>query len=305
MVDLSVRIGKSTFKNPVFTASGTFGYGLEFSGFLNVSALGAISVKGLSLNPVEGNPGPRIIETPSGMLNAIGLQNVGVREFVKTILPVLVKKKTCVIANIYGKTVDEYGEIAEVLDDADGVEALELNISCPNVQEGGILFGQDPRMASSVVRRVRESTGKTLIVKLSPNVSDIVAIARAVEDSGADALSLINTLLGMAVDLDNRKPVLKSVMGGLSGPAVKPVALRMVHQVFAHIAIPIIGVGGIMDCRDALEFIVTGATAVQVGTANFINPSASIEILEGIKSYFEKNGITRIEELRGTLNTGM
>ncbi len=303
MTDLSVAIGKSRFKNPVFTASGTFGYGLEFAEFLDLSSLGAVTVKGLSRYPAEGNAGPRIIETSAGMLNAIGLQNVGVESFITGILPALRERKATVIANIYGKAVEDYVAVAALLNEAPGVEALELNISCPNVKEGGIMFGQDPRMASRVVRAVRKATQKTLIVKLSPNVSDITVVARAVEEAGADGLSLINTLLGMAVNLEKKKPVLGSVTGGLSGPAIKPIALRMVHQVHGVVKIPLIGIGGIMDERDALEFIVTGATAVQVGTANFINPMASSEILEGIIKYCESNKIDKIDEVRGTLVT--
>lgn len=303
MTDLSIRIGKSEFKNPVFSASGTFGYGIEYSDFFDISRLGAVIVKGLSIEPVKGNPGPRIFETPSGMMNAIGLQNIGVKNFVEEMLPLLRRSKATVIVNVYGKMEEEYAAVASVLDDAEGVEGLELNISCPNVKKGGIVFGQDPEAAAKVVQAVKRATGKTIIVKLSPNVSDITEIAVAVEDAGADGISLINTLLGMVIDLDNKKSILGNVMGGLSGPAIKPVALRMVYQVSQRVKIPVIGIGGIMNERDALEFMLAGATAIQVGTANFINPRASAEILDGIQSYFERESIEKVSDFTGTLKT--
>lgn len=303
MTDLSVRIGKSEFKNPVFSASGTFGYGIEFTEYFDISRLGAIIVKGLSIEPVKGNPGPRIFETPSGMLNAIGLQNIGVRNFVKDVMPVLRSLKTTIIANIYGKMEEEYAAVASVLDDAEGVEGVELNISCPNVKKGGIAFGQDPVAAARVISAVKKATGKTVIVKLSPNVSDIVEIAVAVEEAGADGVSLINTLLGMVIDLDSKRAILGSTMGGLSGPAIKPVALRMVYQVSRSVNIPVIGIGGIMSYRDALEFMLAGASAVQVGTANFINPRASLEVLDGIISYCEQENIETVGAITGSLKT--
>lgn len=303
MIDLSVRIGKSTFKNPVFSASGTFGYGVEYSDFFDISRLGAVIVKGLSIEPVKGNPGPRIFETASGMLNAIGLQNIGVKNFVSEILPQLRRLDATVIANVYGKMEEEYAAVAAILDDAEGVEGLELNISCPNVKKGGIVFGQDPLAASKVVQAVKKATDKTIIVKLSPNVSDITEIAAAVEDAGVDGISLINTLLGMVIDLDKKKSILGNVMGGLSGPAIKPVALRMVYQVSQRVGVPVIGIGGIMNERDALEFMLAGATAIQVGTANFINPRISEEILDGIQSYFDREEIERVADFTGTLKT--
>ncbi len=302
MTDLTVKIGKSSFKNPVFTASGTFGYGIEFSEFFDISELGAVTVKGLSLEPVSGNPGPRIFETPSGMLNAIGLQNIGVREFVRTVLPRLRELGATVIVNIYGRTEEEYSAVASVLDGAEGVEALELNISCPNVKEGGIAFGANPLLAYNVVAAVRKATSKTLIVKLSPNVTDITEIAVSVEDAGADGISLINTLLGMVIDVERRRALLGTTTGGLSGPAIKPVALRMVYQVFQRVSVPIIGVGGIMNYRDALEFFLAGATAVQIGTANFVNPCASMEILRDLERYFEEAGITSLSDYVGKLS---
>lgn len=303
MTDLSVRIGKSEFKNPVFSASGTFGYGIEFAEYFDISRLGAVIVKGLSIEPVKGNPGPRIFETPSGMLNAIGLQNIGVNDFVKEVMPVLRSLKTTIIANVYGKMEEEYAAVASALDDAEGVEGVELNISCPNVKRGGIAFGQDSVAAARVVSAVKKATGKTVIVKLSPNVSDIVEIAVAVEEAGADGVSLINTLLGMVIDLDSKRAILGSTMGGLSGPAIKPVALRMVYQVSRSVNIPVIGIGGIMSYRDALEFMLAGASAVQVGTANFINPMASLEVLDGIISYCDQENIENIGAITGSLKT--
>lgn len=303
MTDLSVRIGRTEFKNPVFSASGTFGYGVEFAEYFDISKLGAVVVKGLSLDPVKGNPGPRIFETPSGMLNAIGLQNIGVKNFVRDVLPELHGLQATVIANIYGKVEEEYAAVASLLDEAEGLEVIEMNISCPNVKRGGIAFGQDPVVAARVVSEVRRVTTKTVIVKLSPNVADIAEIAVAVEEAGADGVSLINTLLGMVVDLDSKKAILGSTMGGLSGPAIKPVALRMVYQVARSVSIPVIGIGGIMNYRDALEFMLAGATAIQVGTANFINPKASMEVLDGMISYFARENVKNVGMFTGSLKT--
>ncbi len=299
--DLSVDIGGIRLQNPVMTASGTFGYGREFEGLVDLNRLGAIVVKGLSLVPARGNPPPRIVETPCGMLNAIGLENVGLEAFVAEKLPYLETLSVPVIANIYGKTVEEYVRLAERIDALEAVAALEVNISCPNVKAGGVAFGVDPAAARTVIAAVRRATGKPLIAKLSPNVTDITEIARQAEAAGADALSLINTLTGMAVDVDTRKPVLANITGGLSGPAVKPVALRMVWQTARAVGVPVIGIGGIMTPRDALEFLIAGASAVQVGTANFVNPRATMEILDGIASYLIKHHINKAEDIIGTL----
>jgi len=299
--DLSVDIGGIRLQNPVMTASGTFGYGREFEGLVDLNRLGAIVVKGLSLMPARGNPPPRIVETPCGMLNAIGLENVGLEAFVAEKLPYLETLSVPVIANIYGKTVEEYVRLAERIDALEAVAALEVNISCPNVKAGGVAFGVDPAAARTVIAAVRRATGKPLIAKLSPNVTDITEIARQAEAAGADALSLINTLTGMAVDVDTRKPVLANITGGLSGPAVKPVALRMVWQTARAVGVPVIGIGGIMTPRDALEFLIAGASAVQVGTANFVNPRATMEILDGIASYLIKHHINKAEDIIGTL----
>lgn len=297
---LCVEIAGIRLKNPVMTASGTFGYGLEFSPYMDLKRLGAIVVKGLSLRPRQGNPGPRIVETPCGMLNAIGLQNVGVDSFIKDKLPLLKKYDTRVIANIFGETIEEYMEVARRLDGAGGVAALEVNISCPNVKKGGIVFGTDPLEAFKVVLAVRKSTGLPVITKLSPNVTDIKAMVRAVEDGGADAISLINTITGMAVDVEKRRPVLATVTGGLSGPAIRPIAVRMVWEAKKVARVPLIGIGGIMNGRDALEFILAGATAVQVGTANFIEPDAAIKVVEGIEEYVKRHR-TKVVELVGAV----
>jgi len=301
MPDLSVDIGGLKLKNPILTASGTFGYGEEYASFINLNDLGAIIVKGLSLKPRMGNPPPRIIETASGMLNAIGLQNVGVHAFIEKKMPYLRTLEVPVIANILGENAEEYRQIAELLSRAPGVAALEVNISCPNVSKGGIAFGANPDSAMDVVRRVKTVTDLPVIVKLSPNVTDIAMIAEAVESAGADALSLINTITGMSVDIERRIPHLKNITGGLSGPAIKPIALRMVWQVVNRVKIPVIGVGGIMDASDALEFLIVGATAVQIGTANFINPQSTIHILNGLLAYMEKHHIRDIHEIIGTL----
>lgn len=301
--DLSVNIGGLELKNPVMTASGTFGYAKEFDSLIDLERLGGIVVKGLSLKPTKGNPPPRIVETPSGMLNAIGLENVGLDAFVKEKLPFLKTLGTPVIANIYGKTVDEYAQLASRIDTVEGIAGVEVNISCPNVKQGGIAFGADPESAAHVVETVRNSTRKPLMVKLSPNVSDIVRIAKKVEEAGADSLSLINTLTGMAVDIRARKSRLANITGGLSGPAIKPVALRMVWQTAQAVSIPVIGIGGIMTAEDALEFIIAGATAIQVGTANFVNPNATMEIIDGIEAFMLENHIRTIKHLINTLQT--
>lgn len=301
-VDLSVDIGGIVLKNPVMTASGTFGFGTEFSSVVDLNRLGGIIVKGLSLKPAAGNPPPRIVETPCGMLNAIGLENIGVEIFIREKLPLLASVSTPVFANIYGKTVEEYAEIAARLNDVEKVAGVEVNISCPNVTAGGVAFGVDPEMAASVVRAVKEKTSKPVIVKLSPNVTDVVMIARSAEDAGADAVSLINTITGMVIDIEKRVPVLANTTGGLSGPAIRPIAVRMVWQVARAVRIPVIGIGGIMCARDALEFIIAGATAVQVGTANFVNPRATMEIIDGIGQYLTAHGSSDIRELIGALN---
>lgn len=302
--DLTVKLGSLELKNPVMTASGTFGYGQEYAPLVDLNQLGAIVVKGLSLQPRAGNPPPRIIETPCGMLNAIGLANVGIEAFLKEKLPFLKTFGTHVIANIYGHHIDEYGELAAALKGVAGLSALEVNISCPNVQQGGMVFGIDPETSARVTERVLANTDKPVIVKLSPNVTDIRIIARAVEEAGAHALSLINTLTGMAVDIESRRPKLANISGGLSGPAIRPVAVHMVYQVARSVKIPVIGIGGITDYRDALEFLIAGASAVQVGTANFVNPRATLDILEGLRAYCEGKGVDRISTLIGSLEIG-
>ncbi|MCF8081101.1 MAG: dihydroorotate dehydrogenase [Desulfobacterales bacterium] len=301
--DLRVDIGGLVLKNPVMTASGTFGYGREFAELVDLKRLGAVVVKGLSLQPSMGNPPPRIAETACGMLNAIGLENVGVDAFIREKLPFLETLSVPVIVNIYGKSVEEYAELAGRLDPVEGVSAVEVNISCPNVKAGGVAFGVDPEAAYTVVREVRLRTARPLIVKLSPNVSDVTKIAEKAVDAGADALSLINTITGMAVDVERRRPKLANVTGGLSGPAVKPVALRMVWEVVKTVNVPVIGIGGIMTAEDALEFLITGAAAVEVGTANFVNPGATMDILDGIEAYLVKHGIEKVTDLIGTLET--
>jgi len=291
-------------KNPVMTASGTFGYGREFENYVDLDRLGAIVVKGISLEPMSGNPPPRTIETAGGMLNAIGLQNVGLKNFLSDKLPYLREIDTRIIVNILGETADEYREIAGVLDAAEGVDALEVNISCPNVSKGGISFGSDPEEAFKITGAVKSSTRLPVIIKLTPNVTDIVSIARAVREAGADCVSLINTLKGMAIDIEKRAPSLRNVTGGLSGPAIKPVALRMVWEVAREVSVPVIGIGGIMSHTDALEFMIAGARAVQVGTANFVNPAATMEIIEGLEKYAEEKGIQSIGDLIGSLSAG-
>ncbi len=300
-VKMGVAIGGLTLKNPVMTASGTFGYGEEYADYLDLNGLGAIVVKGLSLAPREGNAPPRIIETASGMLNAVGLQNVGVQEFIDKKLPYLRTIEPAVIANIFGESVEDYVKVAKILSDAGGVDALEVNISCPNVKRGGIAFGSDPVLAGEVTRAVKGVSRLPVIVKLTPNVTDITEIAGSVEAAGADALSLINTLTGMSIDIEKRIPHLKNVTGGLSGPAIKPVALRMVWETVNAVSIPVIGVGGIMNASDALEFLIAGARAVQIGTANFLNPSVAVDIVDGIERYLSDNNLDDIHDLIGTL----
>jgi dihydroorotate dehydrogenase (NAD+) catalytic subunit len=300
---MKVNIAGLQMKNPVITASGTFGYGEEYADYIDLNLLGGISVKGLSLAPRAGNPPPRIMETTGGMLNSVGLQNIGVDAFIEEKIPFLRKFDVAVIANIYGESYADYAAVAAKLDGVPGVHALEVNISCPNVQKGGLSFGADPRAAAEVTRRVRAKNSLPLIVKLTPNVTDITVIARAVEQAGADAVSLINTLTGMSIDLDTREPHLKSITGGLSGPAIKPVALRMVWQVARQVKIPVIGMGGIMTARDALEFMVAGASDVQVGTASFVNPRSGVEIIDGMQGYMKKNRIKKITDIVGTLKT--
>ena len=300
---LQVDIGRGLLlKNPVMTASGTFGYGGEYNEFVDLNHLGGIIVKGLSLKPSKGNPPPRIVETPSGMLNAIGLENVGIDAFISEKLPFLKQFQTPVITNIYGRDMDEYAALALRVEETAGIAGVEVNISCPNVKLGGIAFGADPDSAYRVVQAVRNQTTKHVMVKLSPNVTDIVEIAGRVEDAGADSLSLINTLTGMAVDIDTCRPKLANITGGLSGPAIKPIALRMVWQVAQKVSIPVIGVGGIMTAQDALEFLMVGATAVQVGTANFVNPRATMEIVRGIERFVEQKKLNTIMEFVGSLN---
>lgn len=301
--DMTVNLAGMSLRNPVMTASGTFGYGEEFAEYVDLESIGALVNKGLSLKPRAGNPTPRIVETPGGMLNAIGLQNVGIEAFIQKKVPFLRSVNTPAIANFFGNTVDEYAELAARLDKIPEVAALEVNISCPNVKQGGIVFGTDPDCAASVVSACRAVTGKPLIVKLSPNVTDVVAMARACEDAGADCLSLINTLTGMAIDLNRRRPVLANITGGFSGPAIKPVALRMVWQVSKAVKVPIIGIGGIMNATDALEFMLAGATAVQVGTASFINPGAAQKIAADMEAWLVENGVADVKSLIGALET--
>jgi len=298
-VSLAVELGPLKLKNPVSTASGTFGYGQEYSRYIDLNRLGSITVKGLSAKPIAGNPPPRICETPSGMLNAIGLQNVGVDEFIHNKLPFLGRYDIKVIANIFGNTVAEYEEVARKLDRADGVHALEVNISCPNVKKGGMAFGTDLASTYEVLKAVRESTGLPVIAKLSPNVTDVVAFANKAAEAGVDALSLINTLLGMAIDIKTRRPRLANVTGGLSGPAIRPVAIRIVWQVHRAAGLPILGMGGIMTADDAIEFMLAGATAVSIGTANFVNPDAAVKVVEGIEKYLVDNNIEDIRDIIG------
>jgi dihydroorotate dehydrogenase (NAD+) catalytic subunit len=288
-------------KNPVMTASGTFGYGEEFADFIDLSEIGGIIVKGTTLNHREGNPYPRMAETPSGMLNAVGLQNKGVDYFAKNIYPRIKDIKSNMIVNVSGSTIDDYVKTAEIINSLEQIPAIELNISCPNVKQGGMAFGVTAKGASEVVKAVRDAYKKTLIVKLSPNVTDITEIARAAEASGADSVSLINTMLGMAIDAEKRRPKLSTVTGGLSGAAVKPVALRMVWQVAKAVQIPVVGLGGIMNWRDAVEFMLAGATAIEIGTANFIDPAITVKVARGINDYLERHGFKSVREIIGAL----
>lgn len=301
MADLSVNIGNLNLKNPVMTASGTFGYGVEFEDFVDLEQIGGIIVKGTTLNHREGNPYPRMAETPSGMLNAVGLQNKGVDYFVEKIYPKIKDINTNMIVNVSGSDIESYVKTAERINELENIPAIELNISCPNVKQGGMAFGVTPDGAAEVVSAVRKAYDKTLIVKLSPNVTNIAEIARAVEAAGADSVSLINTLLGMAIDAEKRKPILSTITGGMSGAAVKPIALRMVWQVAQAVKIPVIGLGGIMNWRDAVEFLLAGATAIQIGTANFIDPAITVKVAQGIDDYLNRHGFTSVKDIIGGL----
>ena len=301
MADLRVNIGKLSLKNPVLTASGTFGYGLEFQDFVPLEGIGGIIVKGTTLHPREGNDYPRMAETASGMLNCVGLQNKGVDYFCEQIYPQLMDIDTNFIVNVSGSTLEDYAECAARINALEKIPAIELNISCPNVKQGGMAFGTSCEGAASVVKAVRERYKKTLIVKLSPNVTDIAEIARACEAEGADSVSLINTLMGMAIDIEKRRPVLSIATGGLSGPAVKPVALRMVWQVAKAVKIPVVGLGGIMTAEDAIEFFMAGATAIEIGTANFIDPTTTIKVRDGINHWLDRHGCQSIQEIIGNI----
>ncbi|MBQ8484985.1 MAG: dihydroorotate dehydrogenase [Bacteroidaceae bacterium] len=301
MADLKVNIGALKLKNPVLTASGTFGYGEEFADFVDLTRLGGFIVKGTTLHPREGNPYPRMAETPMGMLNAVGLQNKGVHYFVEHIYPRLKDLDTNVIVNVSGSSVEDYRETASIINELENIPAIELNISCPNVKHGGMTFGVHPEAAAEVVSAVRSAYHKTLIVKLTPNVTDITEIAKAVEGAGADSISLINTMLGMAIDAERRKPLLSTVTGGLSGPCVKPVALRMVWQVAKAVKVPVVGLGGIMNATDAIEFLLAGATAIELGTANFIDPAITVKVVDGINDYLVRHGFKSVHEIIGAL----
>ncbi|MFW6055340.1 MAG: dihydroorotate dehydrogenase [Thermodesulfobacteriota bacterium] len=301
-MDMGVKVGGLEFKNPVLTASGTFGYGLEFMPYGDLSRLGGIVVKGLSLKPRQGNPGPRIVETSCGLLNAIGLENIGVEAFIRDKLPLLPWDRTAVIVNLYARESEEFGELAAVLADQEGVAGLEVNVSCPNVRAGGVQFGQDPALLGEVTRKVKDRAGaKPVMVKLSPNVTDITVLAKAAEENGADLLSLINTLSGMAVDIRTRRPCLANISGGLSGPAIKPVALKMVHAVCRAVKIPVIGLGGITTAEDILEYILVGARAVQVGSGNFQRPDKSFQLVRDLEALAGELGIASWEDFRGSL----
>ena len=301
MANLNVNIGNLKFRNPVLVASGTFGYGMEFEDFVDLSQIGGIFVKGTTLNPREGNDYPRMAETASGMLNAVGLQNKGVDYFISNIYPVIKNIDTHIMVNVSGSTIEDYVACAEKINALEKIPAIELNISCPNVKQGGMAFGTDCTSAAQVVKAVRKIYHKDLIVKLSPNVTDITTIAKAVETEGADAVSLINTLMGMAIDAERRKPLLSTTTGGLSGPCIKPVALQMVYRTAKAVKIPVIGIGGISNWKDAIEFILAGATAVQIGTANFIDPTVSISTIEGINDYLDRHGFSSVQEIVGKL----
>jgi dihydroorotate dehydrogenase (NAD+) catalytic subunit len=300
-ISLAVELGPLRLKNPVMVASGTFGYGQEYAALVPPDRLGGVVVKGISLEPRVGNPPPRMWETCGGMLNSIGLQNVGLHSFLEEKLPYLRSLQVPVIVNLFGNTVEEYGELAAALDGHEGVDALEINISCPNVKAGGMTFGSDPGMVYQVVSAVRSETNLPVITKLTPNVTDITSPARAAEDAGTDVLSLINTVAGMAVDVQTRRPRLANVVGGLSGPAIKPIALRMVWQVIKASNVPVIGLGGIVSVEDALEFLIVGAKAIQVGTANFVNPQVTLEIISGLENYLRRQGLREINQIIGTL----
>ncbi|MCI4444504.1 MAG: dihydroorotate dehydrogenase [Candidatus Aminicenantes bacterium] len=301
MVDLSIDLGFLKLKNPVLAASGTFGYGLEFKPFFNLELLGGFVVKGLYFNPREGNPPPRLAETPSGLINSIGLQGIGVKAFCEEVLPQLQDLDTAIIVNVCGEEEDEYALVADYLGRFEGIDALELNISCPNVREGGRCPAQDPEATYRTVKKVKQVSSLPLITKLSPNVTDITSVAVAAEEGGSQAISLVNTFLAMAIDLKTRKPKLGNILGGLSGPAIKPIALRMVWQVANTVKIPVVGIGGIFTAEDALEFMVAGAAAVEVGTANFVDPEACLKIIQGMKKWAEENRILKISELTGSL----
>ena len=301
MADLSVNIGKLSMKNPVMTASGTFGYGLEFADFVDLERIGGIIVKGTTLHHREGNPYPRMAETPMGMLNAVGLQNKGVHYFAEHIYPQIKDIQTNMIVNVSGSQIEDYAETASIINGLEQIPAIELNISCPNVKQGGMAFGVTAKGAAEVVSAVRKVYDKTLIVKLSPNVTDITEIARAVEGAGADSVSLINTLLGMAIDAEKRRTILSTVTGGMSGAAVKPIALRMVWQVAKAVNIPVIGLGGIMNWKDAVEFMLAGASAIQIGTANFIDPAVTVKVAEGINDYLDRHGFSSVRDIIGAL----
>ena len=303
MTDLSVKIGKIKFENPVLVASGTFGYGEEYAQLIDLNKLGGIITKSITLNPREGNPPPRTCETPSGMLNAIGLANVGVDSFIKEKLSFLRSLDTKIIVNVAGSTLEEYVKVVKRLNRVKGIHMLEINISCPNVKMGGLQFGASEESAHEIIKTIGENTSYPLMAKLTPNVTDITRIALAVEEAGCQAISLINTLVGMAINSDTRKPFLSNITGGLSGPAIKPVALAMVWKVAQEVKVPVIGIGGIMDTRDALEFLLAGASMIQVGTANFVDSRASIKIIEGLKEYCENHGIKKIKELVGRVET--
>lgn len=302
MSDLAIELAGVRLNNPVLVASGTFGYGREYSEFYDLSLIGGIMVKGVSLEPWRGNPVPRIAETHAGMLNAIGLQNPGVDHFLKHDLPFLRQYDTRIFVNIIGRSIEEYVGVTQRLEEAEGIDAIEINISCPNIKEGGIQFGSDPRSAAEVVAAVKAVSSRPVIPKLSPNVTDIAEMARAVEEAGADAISLVNTFLGMAIDIHRRRPVLANTFGGLSGPAIKPIALRLVWQVYEAVSVPIIGMGGIMQWQDAAEFVLAGAKAVAVGTANFTQPYAAPEVVRGLQAYVEQTGIP-YEQLVGAAHS--
>ncbi len=301
-MDLSVRIGSLTFKNPVMSASGCFGYGVEYADAVDLSSLGAVVVKGLFLKPREGHPAPRIVETPAGMINAIGLQGIGVHRFVSEKLPELRARNATVVVNVCGTSVDEYAEVSRILSEADGVHALELNISCPNIKEGGIQFGCSLGGTHDVVSAVRKVTSLPIIPKLTPNVTDPASFARAAEEAGADAVSLVNTFLALAIDVETRRPKITNGMGGLSGPAIRPIAVRMVYECRQAVKIPVVGMGGIMDARDALEFMIAGATAVQVGTANFVDPFLWQKMIDGIDDYLQRHQLASAMDLVGSVD---